>query len=88
MEHWVSEVIHIDLQDPDARTPFLMVMVDVLISLELKDLRRELSHTFWCSREVWGRLPSLCQTSSGGHNPIPSCGILGSQVVTLVIKEV
>ena len=33
MEHWVSEVIHIDLLDPNARTPLLMVMVDNLISL-------------------------------------------------------
>ena len=60
MEHWVSEVIHIDLQDPNAHTPFLMVVVDGLISLSLKDLRRELSHSFWCSPKVWGRLPSLC----------------------------
>ena len=36
----VSEVVHEDLLDPDARTPLLMVVVGGLISLELKDLRR------------------------------------------------
>ena len=44
-----------------------------------------MSHSFWYSHEIWGRLLRVKHPQGTQTHPI--CGILGSHNVTLVVKD-
>ena len=81
----VSEGAPLDLLDPDARTPLLIGHGGWFHQPWTEAPQEIMSHSFWYSHEIWGRLLRVKHPQGTQTHPI--CGILGSHNVTLVVKD-